>query len=120
MSASRVFPPSDLLGHAPSQIDGIVLSQKLAYRFIGKGPLPFQPPSDHVPLGFQIFAKRPQRGHRATLFKTGVLGGLPSRTAAPTFWQPRKLEDFRQRMRLEALEHANIQDFSSCHPQNCQ
>ena len=61
------FPPSDLLGHAPSQIDGIVISQKLAYRFIGKGPLPFQPPSDHVPLGCQIFARRPQRGLRATL-----------------------------------------------------
>ena len=106
------FPPSELLGHAPSQIDGIVASQKLAYRFIGKGPLPFQPPSDHVPLGFQIFAKRPQRRHRANLFKTGVLGNSPSRRAAPTFWQPRQLDDFRTRVRLTSLEHSSIQEFS--------
>ena len=106
------FPPSDLLGHAPSQIDGIVVSQKLAYRFIGKGPLPFQPPSDHVPLGFQIFARRPQRRQRATLFKNGVLGINSSKRVAPTFWQPRHIEDFRQRMPLASLEHSSIQEFS--------
>ena len=108
------FPPSDLLGHAPSQIDGIVVSQKLAYRFVGKGPLPFQPPSDHVPFGFHIFAPQPNRGEVTGLayFGTGVLGADAQKRAAPTFWQPCDVEDFRQRMRLAALEQSSIAKFA--------
>ena len=62
------FPP-DSLDQRPSQIDGICVSHSLAFRSLGRCTLPYQPPSDHVPLCFEIIARKVNKRDRAALFK---------------------------------------------------
>ena len=105
------YPPSDLLGHHPSPIDGIAVSRNLAFWFIGKGPLPFEPPSDHVPLGCQIVVRRPSRRYRVRVFNSGILGQSGPRKSAST-WQPRDQGSSKIESENAVLERQDIEGFA--------
>ena len=82
-------------GDYPSQIDGIVVSNALAFRDVGKGPLLFQPPSDHVPLGFQAVSRKASRKKRAQIFSTGLAGKVCGPRSAPTFLAAKMRKGFQ-------------------------